>query len=433
MTEQLLQFIWLHQYFDKTNLQTRSGEPIDVIHPGTWNRDQGPDFLQARVRIGETIWAGAVEIHLRSGDWDLHQHQTDPRYQQVVLHVVWEHDKAASIPCSELELYGRISRMMLAQYAKWMDAHQRLPCAGQLQQLPDVIWMKWQEQLLVERLQQRAMRMKDAAEAIQFHWQQLAWQELARAYGGRLNGAAFELMARSLPVRLLFRELHHPARLEALLFGQLGLLEEVHIESYPQLLAREYEVLRHKYGLRPVFAKLSRLRMRPHDFPELRLAQLAALLMQGDLVVLALLDDTDLHVWMQQVQVPANDYWHYHYRFGHISRCLPKVAGKQLVDRILLNAVFPLRLAYAQWAGRSISTEKVWSWYQAIAPEALARIKPFEEHNRIPRHAGDTQARLQLLDQYCLPKRCLDCAVGAWLLKPIDTLSLRPAQDVSSA
>lgn len=433
MTEQLLQFIWLHQYFDATRLQTRTGEPIEIIHPGLWNHDQGPDFLQARVRIGGTVWAGAIEIHLRSGDWDLHQHQRDPRYQQVVLHVVWEHDKDASIPCSELELQGRISRMMLDQYASWMSGYQQLPCAGQFHQVPDVIWLGWQDRLLVERLELRSKRMTESASSIQFHWQQLAWQELARAYGGRLNGAAFELMARSIPIRILFRELHHPARLEAILFGQLGLLEEQQDESYPQLLAHEYALLRHKYGLEPVFVKLSRLRMRPQDFPELRVAQLAALLLQGESVISELLDGIDFHAWMRRMQMPANDYWHYHYRFGHISRCLPKVAGKQLVQRVLLNAVFPLRLAYAQWTGKPVLPAEVMDWYTTLEAEPLARIRPFDAHPHMARHAGDTQARLQLLDHYCIPKKCLQCAVGSWLLKPIGKPGLQPVPDASSA
>ena len=433
MTEQLLQFIWLHQYFDSSQLKTRQGEPIEVIQPGLWNHDQGPDFLQARVRIGETVWAGAIEIHVRSGDWDVHQHQRDPRYQQVVLHVVWEHDKNAAIPCSELELKGRISRMMLDQYAAWMSSYQRLPCGAQLHQVPNVVWLSWQDRLLVERLEQRAQRITQSASALQFHWQQLAWQELARAYGGRLNGAAFELMARSIPVRILFRELHHPTRLEALLFGQLGLLEELHDESYPQLLAREYVMLRHKYGLEPVFVKLSRLRMRPQDFPELRVAQLAALLMQGEWVISELLDGVDFSSWVRRMQVPANDYWHYHYRFGHISRCLPKVAGKQLVDRVLLNTLFPLRLAYAQWIGKGITPADVMDWYTTLDVEPLARIRLFDAHPCAARHAGDTQARLQLLDQYCIPKKCLQCAVGSWLIKPNDTPSLPLVPDVSSA
>lgn len=421
MTEKLLQFIWRYQYYQATDLQTRQGEPVEVLDPGIWNQDQGPDFLQARIRIGGTVWAGAVEIHLHSSGWDAHQHQHDPAYQQVVLHVVWTHDRDAAIPCPELELAGRISRSMLDQYAQWMTNHSALPCQAGLAQVPEIIWINWQDRLLVERLEQRAARLLSAAQAIGYHWQQFAWHELARNYGGRLNGNLFEQMARSLEVDWLFRERHHPVRLEALLFGQVGLLEEAFDESYPSLLQREYRLLQRKYGLKPVPGHVNRLRMRPRDFPDIRLAQLAAVLQQGPEVISTLLTSGNDRLFARLFRQPANDYWHYHFRFGSETAYQPKIAGETFVERLQLNLLLPLQLAYQLWLGEARGTSAFVEAYGECPPETISKLRVFDGHPSKPRHAGDTQARLQLLDHYCGPKRCLNCAVGTWLLKPTDT------------
>lgn len=242
MNEQLLQYIWQFQYFNLRDLVTIDGEPVCIIKAGTLNRNQGPDFENARIRIGETTWAGAVEVHLKTSDWNRHQHQHDKNYRKVILHVVYEHDEWQSgIPV--LELKTLISRSLLKKYYVLMNAQAFIPCERQIGKVPDIIFNVWKSRLIAERLIRKGRLIQVYQKKNKHHWAESFWWLLARNFGVPVNADAFESMARSIPLPLLAKHKNQIQQLEALLLGQAGLLQETFDDPYPKMLQREYAFL----------------------------------------------------------------------------------------------------------------------------------------------------------------------------------------------
>jgi uncharacterized protein DUF2851 len=283
VTERLLQFIWQLGYFNKNSLATTNGQTLQIIFPGNYNTNQGPDFSQARIKIDNTIWAGNIELHVKTSDWEKHRHQGDKNYDSVVLHVVWEDDSHShqslenetEKPLSVLELKDKVSKLLLSRYEDLMHSSTFIPCQEIVQSVPEIIWKAWKERLMAERLIRKAATIENYLRQNNFHWEETCWWLLARNFGLNVNSDAFELIARSISMPVLSKHKHQVNQLEALLFGQAGLLKEKFIEDYPRMLQKEYKFLRSKYGLIPVPCSVFFLRMRPGNFPTIRLAQLA--------------------------------------------------------------------------------------------------------------------------------------------------------------
>ena len=287
MTERLLQFIWQFQYFNKSELVTEAGESVQIIFPGQYNSNQGPDFSDSKIKIGKTTWAGSVEMHIRTSDWKKHNHQRDKNYTNVILHVVWEDDgsrnfvpinkteKSAVIPVVELK--DRISKILLQRYEDLMNSSAFIPCNNSIASVREIVWKSWKERLLVERLIRKEKTVETYLQQNNFHWEETFWWLLARNFGMKVNADAFEAVARSISVNILAKHKSQLIQLEALLLGQAGLLEGKFSEDYPKLLQREYKFLKEKYKLKPVNLPVHFLRMRPGNFPTIRIAQLAML------------------------------------------------------------------------------------------------------------------------------------------------------------
>lgn len=416
MTERLFHFIWQFQYYNHSGLTTDTGERIQIISPGIYNHNQGPDFFNAKIVIGNTTWVGTVELHLSTSDWIKHRHQHDDHYNNVILHVVWEHDAVINdVPV--LELGSRISSLLLDRYRELMQSAHFIPCENSIDHVHSLTWQSWKERLLAERLLRKSASVQSMLQQNNYHWEETCWWLLARNFGMKVNADTFEAIARSIPFNILFKQKYQLHQLEALLFGQAGLLEMNFTEQYPQLLQREYRFLQNKYQLKPVHIPLLFLRMRPVNFPTVRLAQLAMLLYTTTHLFTRIKEETDIQAVKRCVNIEAGSYWHYHYRFEECSAYRPKLLGDAMIDSIIINTIAPILFAYGNYYKDQPMQDKVLQWLEETAAENNTIIKGFKNMNIDCRNGYDTQALIEMKTQYCDKRRCLECAVGNFLLK----------------
>ena len=417
MTERLLQYIWQFQYFNYSDLHTEEGETLQIIHPGSLNNNQGPDFSDAKIKINTTTWAGSIELHINTSDWKNHKHSSDKNYKNVILHVVWQHDINLNLPCSTLVLGDKVPKLLLSKYDELMNANNFIPCEKQIQQINSLTWQSWKERLLIERLEQRTQLIFDHLQKNKNHWEETFWWLLARNFGIKLNSVAFEKIAQSVSVNILAKHKGQIHQVEALLFGQAGLLEGVFAEDYPTLLQKEYLFLLKKYNLQKVEASMIFLRMRPSNFPTVRLAQLAMLVHSSLHLFSKIKESSDLKSIKQLLEVTANDYWHYHYVFDETTAFKKKKLGEQMIDNILINTVVPVLFAYGHYHGENSFKDKALQWLEEIKAEKNNITKGFTSLQVENKTAFDSQALIQLKNEYCNKKRCLDCSVGNKLIR----------------
>jgi len=417
MTEKLLQYIWQFQYFNQSSLQTTTGEDLQIISQGKLNRDQGPDFLNAQIRIGGTLFAGSVELHLKTSQWMDHGHDDDPNYRNVILHSVFEND-LPDFHLPVLEMQPRISHLLVEKYIHLMSGTSFIACGHAVSGVREITWLSWKERLVAERLTRRSKLVFQFLEQNNNHWEESFWWMLARNFGVKVNADAFEQVARSVSVNLLAKHKNQVIHVEALLFGQAGLLNRTFEEDYPKLLQREYKFLRKKYELKPVHTPVHFLRMRPGNFPTVRLAQLAALVCESSHLFSKLLEAEQLTEIRSVLDATANDYWHYHYRFDETSVFMKKQIGNDMADNIIINTVVPVIFAYGLYQGEEKYKLKALRWLEELEPETNAVIKGFLKLNIDTRNAFDTQALVELKTRYCDERLCLNCSVGNSILGP---------------
>ncbi|WP_375418024.1 DUF2851 family protein [uncultured Hymenobacter sp.] len=426
MSEDFLHYVWQHQYFDKTDLRTSGGEEITVLKPGFRHEDAGPDFPGARLRLGEVEWNGAVEIHLRASDWARHHHQVDPKYDQVILHVVLTDDvpvrRTNGTPVPALALGTRLLPGLLARYEALVEAPAvALPCAPLLSQVSDLTKIMMSERALLERVERKADAIMALHEHLAQDWEATAWHALAAAFGFQKNSEPLARLAKALPLAVLRRHRHDQRQLEALLFGQAGFLaenEETAADDYISDLRKEHEFLRHKYGLGAAALAVHEwnyLRLRPANFPPVRLGQLAGLLFARPAFFEALLTARDVAALTAFFRAPAPAYWRTHYRPGRPGK-VPAL-GLSSIHLLITNVVVPLRVAYARHTGEGTLVE---------SSVALLAELPAEHNQYTDRYAGlgfshrsaaDSQGLLALHQGYCQPRRCLHCAIGSQLVR----------------
>ena len=417
MTERLLQYIWQFQYFNSKELITAEEESLQVIHPGTLNTNQGPDFTDAKIKIGKTIWAGSIELHINSSDWKNHKHSGDKNYKNVILHVVWQHDTQLHLPFSTLVLHDKVPKLLLKKYDELMNANSFIPCEKNIHLINTLTWQNWKERILVERLQTKTQLILNYLQQNNNHWEETLWWLLAKNFGIQVNSVAFEKIAQSISINILAKHKEQIHQTEALLFGQAGLLDADFKEDYPKLLQREYNFLKKKYDLKKVEASLVFLRMRPSNFPTVRLAQLAMLVHESLHLFSKIKESKDVKSIKTLLQVTANDYWHYHYSFDEATAFKKKKLGEQMIDNILINTVVPILFAYGHYHQEEVYKEKALSWLEQIKAEKNSITKGFTSLQIESKTAFDSQALIQLKNEYCNKKRCLDCSVGNKLIR----------------
>jgi Protein of unknown function (DUF2851) len=416
MTERLLQYIWQFQHYNSTALVTTSGETLQIIHPGTFNSNQGPDFSGATIKVGNTTWAGNIELHVQASDWKVHGHEADKNYSNVILHVVWQEDLPLDTTFYTLVLQERVPKLLLTKYEALMMAASFIPCQELFHKAEGLIFTAWKERLLAERLEHKAAVFNTYLKQTNNHWEESFWWLIARNFGASVNSAAFEKIAQTIPVTILAKVKPQLHQVEALLFGQAGLLEADFEEDYPSMLAKEYRFLQAKYQLPPAHSPVYLLRMRPANFPTVRLAQLAMLVHQSLHLFAQVKESSTLREVTALLDVTANDYWHYHYVFDEAAAYKPKKMGAAMISSLLINTVVPAVFAYGLYHGQDAYKIKAAQWLEAVPAEKNAITTGFAGLGATNKTAVDSQALIQLKNEYCNQKRCLDCAVGNKIL-----------------
>jgi len=422
MREDFLHYVWRYQHFLRTDLQTTGGEPVSIVEVGEPNPHGGPDFLNARIRIDGTLWAGHVEIHILASEWRLHGHGTDQAYDNVILHVVLEEDCAIfrangeRLPC--LVLQRRIPPGIQASYYRMLQEKAWIPCQTQWRNTGETVKQLWLERMSVERLEQQTIRLKGMLEGFGGDWDEAFFCMIARNLGHPVNAGALEALARCTPWKLLLRKRGFPEMLEALLFGQAGMLEEIFEEDYPRRLQQEYRFLQEQYDLIPLRGAIWKfMRMRPANFPTVRIAQLARLVYQGEDLFDKAMAAAGPGEWERMFEVEVSQYWRTHYTFGQISPPRNKSLGKTAVHGLLINAVAPFLFLYGTVLHSPRHCDKAVQLLQALPAEDNHITRKWTELGMRPLNAAQSQGLFQLKTGYCDGYKCLECAIGHDILK----------------
>jgi hypothetical protein len=417
MNEKLLQFIWDNCFFETAGLCTVDGEVLEILSTGTWNKHQGPDFLSGHVMIHGVEWIGNIEMHMLSTDWELHGHGHDPNYNNVVLHVVWKHNKKIKSAIPILELHDRVPEHMIQRYKSWMLSASVIPCSADLPGVSRSALNPFLDRLTIERFRDRAQQVHQVVTAAGMDWQEAFWHALAKGFGYKVNAEAFERIAATIPYRILLKHRSSVEQLEALLMGQAGLLRADTADGYAKLLYREYVFLQKKYGLQKSYMPVHFLRMRPGNFPTVRFAQLAMLIHQEPNLFRAIKDGPALGPIREILSTGTSEYWEQHYRFNELSVKCKKVTGQQFIDNLITNVIIPFLIAYQHHTGNSDESDRYMNWLALIPPESNAILLEFSRGGLKAEHRGASQALLELHKHYCSQLNCLQCAVGKLLLE----------------
>jgi hypothetical protein len=418
MNERLLQYIWQFQYYNTRELRTVGGDEVVIIRQGTFNAHQGPDFIGARVRIGANVWAGNVELHVHTSDWEKHLHDGDPNYENVILHVAWKDDGGSVVDkLPTLLLEDRVPAMLIKQYEAWMRSVQFVPCENYLSRVNELVWKSWKDRLLFERLYRKSKSIITWLEKNSFHWEETLWWLIARNMGLLVNADAFEEVARSIPYGMLLKNVSQRHLIEALLFGQAGLLEGDNDGAYFNSLQKDYLFLKKKYGLESIHLPLHFLRMRPACFPTVRLAQLAAVVRNIPALIAAILHEDEPANVKVLLDVEAGKFWDHHFTFSEEGVYHPKRLGGTTLNVLMLNAIVPLLFTYGDHRKEDRYCAKALKWMEALRAEKNSVMRKFAERGVVCANAADSQALIELKSQYCDHRRCLDCAIGNAILK----------------
>lgn len=422
ISEQLLYYVWRLKNFDLTALKTTTGQAVQIIDFGQRNVDSGPDFHHARIKIDNQLWVGHVEMHVKSSDWNRHRHQEDKAFQNVILHVVYEEDEIITLPNGEemacLELKNRIAPGILRHYRHLMHVQAWIPCARNERLISAPALRGWYERVLVERLTSKTNRISQVLEQTEQDWEETFYRLLGRNFGFNVNADAFEAMLISLPRKILIKHKDKLLQIEALLFGQAGLLDENYKDDYARDLRSEYEYLRRKYSLIPIQSHLWKfMRMRPANFPTIRLAQFAVLFYKTAHLFSKMLAAKSVKEIHHMFESDVSGYWKSHYTFDKISDKKSKKLGKNSIELILINTVVPFLFRYGQVHMQQHLVDRAISFLDDLPSEKNQIIKHFQSLGFPVNSAVDSQALLQLKSTYCDSRRCLECAIGNSILK----------------
>lgn len=422
LREDFLHYVWRFKQFDLQELKTTQGETIHIFDFGSYNTNGGADFINAKIKIGETIWAGNVEIHTLASEWYKHQHQNNPAYNNVILHVVWENDETIQrisgdeIPTFELK--SRVSLKLKNSYLKLLHEQAWIPCANQIEQVSEFTKSNWLDRLLIERLEQKTSIIETALEHNQQNWEETFYQMIARNFGLKINVEPFERLAQSLPLITLAKHKNDLFQIEALLFGQAGFLKDNFEEAYPNRLKKEYEFLKHKYGLQPIPKTMWQfLRLRPPSFPTIRLAQFAVLIHQSLHLFSKILEAESPKAIESLLKVEVSGYWLSHYVLDKPSKTRKKSLGKSTIHLIIINTIVPFLFLYGQMKGEEVYKDKAFRLLESLPAEKNSIIDNWKNLNLKAENACQSQALLQLKKHYCDQKKCLHCGIGNAILK----------------
>jgi hypothetical protein len=421
MTEEFLHYLWEYRLLIP-DLKTAEGEELVVLHPGKHNTDSGPDFFNSKIRIRDTVWAGNVEIHVNASDWLKHGHLDDPAYDNVILHVVYENDVGISdrfgksIPA--LIVRGCFPETIYSRYRDFLQNRSWIPCESQISDVPAFVFDQWSAGLVLEKVEQKIALMEQSWISNQYDWDETCFEHLLKAFGFKINSHAFEMLAKSIPWKILQKHRDHAVQTEALLFGQAGMLSEEFPEEYPLMLAREYDFLRQKYGLQPMEKGVWKfLRLRPSNFPTIRIAQVSALISNRKNLFSAILEADAPEQLINILSVSASDYWNDHFMFGRMSAGTRKMLGSASIRLIIMNFVVPFLFFLGHEKGQTRYKERGLHILEQLTGEVNAETNRWKELGMPVSNAMYSQALIHLKSCYCDKIKCLSCRIGNKLLR----------------
>jgi len=422
MQEEFLHYVWKFGLFNTKQLATTDGQPLEILGLGEHNHHSGPDFFNAKIKYDATTWAGNVEMHLQSSDWNKHKHSLDEAYNNVILHVVYVHDQeirdANGRQLPTLELNGRISKQLLEKYLELQKNRAWIPCEKQVDTVGEFIRESWLSRLLVERLERKSGDIQQLLADTKNNWAETFYRILARNFGFKINADPFGWLATSLPLSVLSKHKDNLFQLEAMLFGQAGLLDSGFVDGYPAELQREYQLLRTKFKLVPLEAHVWKfMRLRPSNFPTVRIAQLAMLIHQSQGLFSKVTEAQSIREIKDLFEVATSRYWQTHYTFDKISNKRIKHLGENSVNTILINTVVPFLFIYGRHKGNTRMEDRAIRFLDELAGDKNTVISKWEELGFPVHSAYYTQALLELKSSYCNQKKCLNCGIGNQLLK----------------
>jgi hypothetical protein len=424
MQESFLHYIWQFQYFDKRELRVSTGEKLETFFPGTLNGDSGPDFNNAKIRLDNIDWAGSVEIHIKSSGWYDHHHDVDGAYENVILHVVWDEDKevlrgdGSAIPT--LVLNGRVDESLISKYQKLVHNSSSIPCERIFPKISDLVKFGMLDKALMQRLENKADQIVQLLRSANNDWEEVTYQLMARNFGFKINYDPFFQLANVIRRKTLLKHGDNLTQIEALLFGQAGFLDYGIKDDYFKELQREYKVLSSKYGLDNQKLKKENwkfLRLRPANFPTIRIAQFSALIHKNRNFFSKLIEP-DVEI-VKLFDVRTSPYWHSHYRFGRKTARSISGLGMESVNNLLINTVVPLLVAYGKSQDDQEMIDRAVALLHGIKAEKNKITKAWSEIGLAIKDSFDSQALIELNNHYCLKRRCLACNIGVDILKPV--------------
>jgi hypothetical protein len=425
MKEDFLHYVWKFQKFEVGSFYTSDNESLHIKNPGSHNLNSGPDFFNAQIELAGQLWAGNVEIHLKSSDWYAHGHETDAAYDNVILHVVWEHDaeifrkNGSVVPTFVVKEH--IPKTTLLRYQKLFSKEKKwINCENELGAVDAFTFQNWLERLYFERLQKKEAVLLEELKNSQNHWECLLFRILCKNFGLKVNGDSFFSIAKSVDFSVINKCSNEQQDLEALLIGQAGLLEGETEDWYFKTLKTKYKYLKRKFGLQNQTVIAPKFfRLRPPNFPTVRLAQLSMLYFERSNLFSRIIETQNLKDFYELFNISGSEYWDTHYNFGIGSLGRKKRITKNFVDLLIINTVIPLKFCYAIQQGRDAS-EEVLQLASEISSEENTIVRKFNSINHISKKAWQSQALLQLKSEYCDKNNCLQCAIGNVILSSQD-------------
>lgn len=420
MQEALLHYIWKNSLFESRDYLADTGEKISIVDPGKHNTDSGPDFANAKVKINDTLWAGNVEIHKKTSDWNQHQHQKNAAYDNVILHASLQNDKACinsqgrRIPCIEISFDPKIEH----QYSYLINRDTMIPCHEFLPALHTSLITFWLSALTIERLSVKTDYILKLLKLTKNNWEETYYINLARSFGLKINAVPFELLAKVTPLKTIIKHCHSKFELEALFFGQAGFLQEPLLDEYHSSLHKEYIYLKKKYSLNGIESHLWKyLRLRPSNFPTIRIAEFCSLMHKSKRLFSITMKSKTIGELLETYSCSVSDYWKNHYKFGKETEKKNKTLGLNTRMSLIINTIVPFMFIYGDHKNNGQLKEKAIRLLELIPPEVNRIINKWSEYKIKCRHAGDSQALLQLTNEYCNRKRCLECQIGNLILR----------------
>lgn len=424
MSESFLHYLWQFQYFDKSDLKISSGEKLSINKTGLHNSDSGPDFSHASVKINSIQWAGSVEIHIKSSGWYEHHHERDAAYENVILHVVWEDDKpvyrqdGTALPT--LALRDRVDPEIIHAYKKLVTHTGSVPCADSLSNVEQITRLSMIDKAVMQRLEIKAGVVRTMLNENKGNWEETTYQLLAKNFGFKVNSDSFLQLAHALPYRILRKQADQLLQVEALLFGQAGFLVAKSKDEYLTTLFTEYNFLAKKYSLETHVhpSQWKFMRLRPANFPTVRIAQFASLLSAQKSIFSRFMDAESAQEFLKIIEVSQSPYWKTHYRFSKKAKGeVPDLGGSSQYN-IMINTVAPLLVAYGQEIDDTRYIERAVDLLQYIPAEENKITRQWQALGMSAKNAFDSQGLIELYTNFCQRKQCLMCTIGSSLLKP---------------